>query len=85
MVNIGVINRFVLFGRHLSVVNGLDLVPVSQVGVVCRLDFIIVIIGFGGCQLMLGCCLKMMRSFPMMIRRFVVNGMFMLGCHPVSP
>ena len=49
MVNISVINGLVFFGCHFGVVNCLDLVPISEIGVVCCLYFIVVIISLGCC------------------------------------
>ena len=66
MVNICMVNRLIFLGSHFCKVDRLDLVTIGQVGVVSRLDHIIMIICLSGCELMLSSCFKVMRSLAMM-------------------
>jgi hypothetical protein len=79
VINVSVINGLVFNSSHFSEVDGLQLMAISKIGMVCCDNFIIIIISFSSQNLMLGSSFEMMRSLTVMISGCVMNVMFVFG------
>jgi len=85
VIDVVVVDLFVFDCSLLSVVNGLQLMPIGDVSVMRGRHYVVLIVSLSGQKLMLGCGLEMMGSSAVVYGRVVMH--FMLSCcgHGFSP
>ncbi len=81
MIDIVVIDRLVFDRGLFGEMDGLKLMAVSEVSVMSRDNFVILVIGFRRQKLVLGGSFKVMRSLTMVYGGGVMNFMLMFRCH----
>jgi len=85
VVDVVVIDFFVFDCSLLSVVNGLQLMAISEVSMVCGRDDIILVVRFSGKALVLCSCFEVVGSGAMMLSGVVMDFVLVRGCHNESP
>jgi len=85
VVRVSVVYRFVCHGSLLGMLDSLDLMSVSEVGVVSCDNFIVVFVRLSGKQLMLGGCFEVMRRLAVIHRGSVMNFVLMSCGHRSFP
>jgi hypothetical protein len=85
VVDVDVIDFFVLNRRLFSVVNCLQLMAIGQIGMMSCRDDIVLIVSGGGQALMLGGGFEMVRGRAVMLCGAVVNFVFVCSRHREDP
>jgi hypothetical protein len=85
VVDVVVVDLFVFDSSFFSVLNGLQLMTIGEVGVVRGCHYVVLIVSLSSQKLMLGCSFKMMGSSAMVFGCVVMY--FVLVCcrHASSP
>jgi hypothetical protein len=85
VIDVVVVDLFVFDCSFLSVVNGLQLMPIGDVSVMRGCHYIVLIVSLSCEPLMLGCGFKMMGSGPMVYGRVVMHFVLVYCYHGSSP
>ena len=78
VIHIVVIDGFVFDRCHFSKMDGLQLMAIGQIGMVCRDNCVIMIVGFSGKDLVLGSSFKMVGSLAVVLGSCMVHLVFAL-------
>jgi hypothetical protein len=85
VVDVVVVDLFVFDSSFFSVLNGLQLMTIGEVGVVSGRHYIVFVISLGSQKLVLGCGFKLMGSGPMVYGCVVMHFVLVYCCHGSSP
>jgi hypothetical protein len=81
VVDVVVVDGFVFNGSLFSVMNGLQLMAIRQVGVMGGRDHVVLVVCFSSHELVLRSCFKVVCGGTVVFSSVVMNFVFVCSCH----